>query len=192
MKKYVFFLLSIFLLLGCEKETSLVDESYPIFYWIYFELIDQEGEIYDNDQIEISRTMILKNDQLELFYGTENDQNWFRMGVIDSLETMVVALFDSTADNSENPIYGPKRFESGERWNVVKTGRDELVKDWYYLFRNADDHSKIDTLRIHDAFQNTETYSRTFDFFLNEKPLELHGDGKFTKDNPNYITLQLK
>lgn len=187
MKKYVFFLLGILLISGCEKEANENSQGYPGFHFVYFELFDVEGKQFGNNEIEISHKMIMNNSKLEPFYPVE--EQWFKMGLLELEDNHNTQLFGFSKTNNDH--YEPILFESSERWDFIKKGLDDPIRDWYYLFRNADDHTKIDTLRIHDVI-NVETSTRTYDFFINEKPLELHGDGEFKEENPNYITLQLK
>lgn len=189
MKNYVFLLVTIFLFASCQKEAEAMGDAYPKLYYLYFQVMDKNGESYKGDPIEISHCYIIENNSLELYHIEE--ELWRKLKIMDSLRNENLNLFGvASMDPNDDAAY-PILFETGERARIVMQGRTEEVMDWYYLFRNSTDHTKIDTLRIRDVVR-IEPYSRTFDFFLNEEPLEVQGDGKFQEDNPNYISIQLK
>lgn len=180
MKKYTFLFIVALIITGCEKEAKEIDAGYPVVYELYFELLNDEGKEIPDNQIAISHRMTMHNGHLEVFgFNTDQpdpEQQWFNMGVISSPEEVMEKI---RAENKV--IYGQSYkddpfqrliYESGERHKWVLEGLDEPVRDWYYLFKNVNDHSKVDTLRIRDVVLPKETYERTFDFFWNEEPVE--------------------
>ncbi len=91
MKKYVFILLGILLISGCEKEVNENSQGYPEFHFVYFELFDVESKQFSNNQIEISHKMIMNNSKLEPFYPVE--EQWFKMGLLELEDNRNIQLF---------------------------------------------------------------------------------------------------
>ena len=127
----------------------------------------------------------MNNGNLEVFRWRSDqppiEQKWFKAGLVCQNPSGVYYPF--LPEENKNLLgYGiegeplsftPLYFASGQRVNLVREGIEPAVRDWYYLFRNGDDHSKVDTLRIHDVVSiSPENSFWSFDFFWNEEPVE--------------------
>ena len=192
MKNLFILLIVIFFFTSCEKEANEIDTEYPRWYKLCFEFLDAEGNRIPDNNIEMSQKMIMNNNRLEVFRWRldqpEPPQYWFQMGVItQTIPTFLMEIID----RSEKILYGfsfegepfqERVYSSSDRYNRVKEGTDFPVQDWYYLFRNAENHSQVDTLRIQDVIVHEENYNHTFNFFWNGRAVEyyeLYADGDF-------------
>lgn len=189
MKNYVFLLVTIFLFASCEKEAD--ELGYPKMYYLSFELFDSEGKPVADDLIDLSADLRM-DDQGRLVPDVILDTKWvYKMGKINSIETDLENLYGIRIV-SKSSLYGSLSFPAKTmEEHRIYNGDEPYERDVYHLFRNSTDHTKIDTLRIRDVVR-IEPYSRTFDFFLNEEPLEVQGDGKFDIYDPTYISIQVK
>lgn len=194
MKNYVLIIAALLLLSGCEKETETetVGTSYPIMYHLYFDMLNNQGKNINDNQVEITNKLEMINGRLEAPHNF--DILWLKMGVIDSLDIAETSLYGITDVNEISGYFFPVVFETGERYEWYLNDKSNDTKNWYYLIRNVENSSLVDTLRIKDVIveDNIGHFSRNFTFFLNETPLQVHGDGKFQGENPNYVRIQVK
>lgn len=184
MKNLFVLLISLLFFSSCEKERNDVHSGGLHFsYVLFFELMDAESKAIPDNKIEMSYKNVMNNGNLEVFRWRLDqpplEQRWFKTGLVLQDSTPVSYPFLSGENKDlfgfgvEDEPFSPLYFESGHRVNLVIEGVEPPVRDWYYLFRNVDDHSKVDTLRIHDVVSiSRETSYRSFEYFWNEEPVE--------------------
>ncbi len=166
MKAIVLILAIGFSFLSCEKDQNPGEED-PRIYNLNFELLRNDGSVYENGDIQISGNSFATN-----LTEIQNDQySWLGLGKIETEETRrsdkILFGWPCGTPNC-NSDYMSLEFASGaEGRNIGDNESWEQDKYWLLRYTNED----VDTLRIHDSRTNNP-YTRTFTFFINEQPLE--------------------
>ena len=164
--KSIFLIITMgFTLLSCEKENEPSNED-PKIYNLSFELLRDDGNPYNNGEVEISSfPLTMTNGSLDGNY------EWYEMGQIYTEETQgsEKILFGGPCgvSNCASDFISIPFASGAEGVNV--DGTVPFEKDKYWLLRYANED--VDTLRVHDV-QTTNPYSRIFAFFVNEQQVE--------------------
>lgn len=182
MRTIIFLFATSFLFTSCDKaEKNGFEQEYPSQYYLYFDLQKEDGATFENGEVEISNPLIMLDGKL-----ITDNIFWTKMGIVQSIEGPNGSLFGEACDAPgcyEDysafifSYWAEEIFESQEGW----------VTDTYYLLKYRG--AVLDTLRIKDSTV-VETRFRKFDFYLNEQPVEVRGNGDFDQINPTYITIQ--
>ncbi len=186
--KSILILLILLIATSCNKNDINDNDSFPIIFYMYFEVIKSNGMFFDDGEIELSHEMKMENGQITTSGG--GSAIWYEMGKSNiASEAMNTTLFGigpcqpELANCFDSYIALDFSLTSGSQ----NSGTNDYLIDRYFLIRYNE--TEMDTLRIRDEKIGGIV---NFEFYVNEQLKEVLGNPGlgFSQESPNYIQIQ--